>query len=77
MKITILLILFYFKITVPVGLWTSTTLPPLISDGTSEEQTSTTAVMDPSAMPEHGCEIDGKFYMDGMQVCIVTIPTER
>ena len=56
---------------VPVGLWTSTSLPPLISDGTSQEQTSTTAMADPTAMPGHGCNIEGKFYMDGMQVCII------
>ena len=56
---------------VPVGLWTSTSLPPLISDGTSQEQTSTTAMADPTAMPGHGCSIEGKFYMDGMQVCTI------
>ena len=58
----------YFNILVPVGLWTSTALPPLISDGTSEDQTSTTAIADTAAMPGHGCDIDGQFYMDGMQV---------
>ena len=26
---------------------------------------------DPTAMPGHGCNIEGKFYMDGMQVCII------
>ena len=57
---------------VPVGLWTSTSLPPLISDGTSQEQTSTTAMADPTAMPGHGCNIEGKFYMDGMQVCRIS-----
>ena len=60
--------IFLMQIKVPVGLWTSTSLPPLISDGTSQEQTSTTAMVDPTAMPGHGCNIEGKFYMDGMQV---------
>ena len=59
---------FFFNNLVPVGLWTSTALPPLISDGTSEDQTSTTAIADTAAMPGHGCDIDGQFYMDGMQV---------
>ena len=53
-----------------MGLWKSTTIPPLIEHEheTSEEQTTTTAMMDSSSMPGHGCDIDGQFYMDGMQV---------
>ena len=54
---------------VPVGLWTSTALPPLITDESSPiDPTSTTSIADPTALPEHGCNIDGQFYMDGMQV---------
>ena len=53
-----------------MGLWTSTTLPPAISHEHTEEETSTTAIIDPNAMPGHGCDIDGEFYMDGMQVYI-------
>ena len=54
---------------VPVGLWTSTALPPLITDESSPiDPTSTTSIADPTSLPEHGCNIDGQFYMDGMQV---------
>ena len=36
--------------------------------GVSPTQASTTDLADPATLPEHGCDIDGQYYMDGMQV---------
>ena len=76
---TLLLICYLFSSfnSVPVGIW-STTMPPGqpaaiggpaggVAPGPTEA--SSTALADPSAaLPEHGCDIDGQYYMDGMQV---------
>ena len=57
--------------TVPVGIW-STTMPPgqqpAIAGPGGVPPTESTALADPSTLPEHGCDIDGQYYMDGMQV---------
>uniref|UniRef100_A0A0K2URE1 Putative LOC100877061 [Megachile rotundata] n=1 Tax=Lepeophtheirus salmonis TaxID=72036 RepID=A0A0K2URE1_LEPSM len=53
---------------VPVELWTSTTLPPSIidNDGITSitDSSSEVALMTPG----QGCQIDGRNYMDGMQI---------
>ena len=54
-----------FLYTVPVDIWTSTTLPPpMIEDGTD----MTAMANLPMSTNPGGCDIDGQFYMDGMKV---------
>ena len=43
-----------------------------IADDGSVQPTASTALADPSELPGPGCNIDGEFYMDGMQVEILT-----
>ena len=43
----------------------------MIADESGQEKPSTTAMMASSSMPGHGCNIEGQFYMDGMQVIFI------
>jgi hypothetical protein len=55
--------------TVPVELWSSTTLPPpLLEDGSISSSSSSSQGETGLAIPGPGCSIDGDAYTDGMQV---------